>query len=192
MGRIDLNVNPVHIRFRNKATGKMRWMRCREYSIHGDRVAVTIIRKGHQISEWLSLNEWQIERTDAPEGAPLPQATPAAPPVETPVLTFTPRGSENPNAPASLAEALSRRDDIRKAGSLTTELPGEYNAWAHLNKNDALNGKVLEKPEDIANLQASIAAEVTRQEAMRKLLQNKARRQMAAAIESGNLAVEPG
>jgi hypothetical protein len=187
MGRIDLNVNPVHIRFRNKSTGKMRWMRCREYQIHGDRVSVTSVKKGHQLSEWFSLSEWEIEKTDAPEGTSQPVSAP--PPDAFAVLTATPRGTENPNAPKSLAEAIARRDDPRKTGNLTAELPGEMNAWAHVDRADPMKA-VTSDPVALINLKASIAAESTRQEAMLRMQQIQAKRKLMAGIEVRGVGFE--
>lgn len=191
MGRIDIKVNPVHIRFRNKATGKMRWMRCKEYQIGSERVSVTIVKNGHFTSEWFSLNEWDIEKTDAPATVGFVATEPSP---ERPVLTATPRGTENPNAPKSLEEAIARRDDVRKTGNLKAELPGEFNAWAHLDRANPMGTDADPEKAAIqaANLKASIAAEATRQEAMRKILQAKQRRMLVGQIEHAGFGVEPG
>jgi hypothetical protein len=197
MGKIDLSVNPVHVRFRNKQTGKRRWMRCREYALLDGRVSVTIIKKGHQLTEWFSLSEWEIERTDAPEGTPAVAITEhVAPETSAPVLAFTPRGSENPNAPKSAAEAIARRDDTRKIGDLKRDVPGEYNAWAHLDRTNPMGDITAgddEEKKALAriSLQASIAAEATKQEAMRKLRLAQHKRQLMGRLEVSGIGFEP-
>jgi hypothetical protein len=199
VGRIDLNVNPVHIRLRNKATRKMRWMRCKEYQLHSDRVAVTIVKNGHFVSEWFPLSEWEIEKTDAPSAPPsaamlVAEETREANAIAVAPFAATPRGTENPNAPKSLEEAIARRDDTRKAGDVKAERPGEYNAYAHLDRANPMGLDADPEKAAIqqANIKASIAAEATRQEAMRKILQAKQRRQMVGVVEHAGFGVEPG